>query len=83
MVEHCRANAAGHGFESVITVEVAKFFCVYLQLLKLQLPLRQSFLHLKFVLPQSTSSLSGKIENKRLHTIHVIIAQNAGMRDEP
>ena len=46
-----KAIAMGSWFELVITVEVAKFFGVYLQLLKLQLPLRQSFLHLKFVFP--------------------------------
>ena len=44
LVEHCSANAEAMGSNPV---EVPKFFRVNLQLLKLQLPLRRSYLHLK------------------------------------
>ena len=44
VVEHCSANAEAMGSNPV---EVPKFFRVNLQLLKLQLPLRRSYLHLK------------------------------------
>ena len=44
LVEHCSANAEAMGSNPV---EVSKFFRVNLQLLKLQLPLRRSYLHLK------------------------------------
>ena len=44
LVEHCSANAEAMGSNPV---EVPKFFRVNLQLLKLQLPLRRSYLHIK------------------------------------
>ena len=44
LVEHCSANAEAMGSNPV---EVPKCFRVNLQLLKLQLPLRRSYLHLK------------------------------------
>ena len=44
MVEHCKVNTQAMGANPV---EVPKFFQVYLQLLKLQLPLQQSYLNLK------------------------------------
>ena len=54
MVEHCSANAEAMGSNPI---EVPKnFFRVNLQLLKLQLPLRWSYLHLKLVFQQFTSS---------------------------
>ena len=44
LVEHFSANAEGIGLNPV---EVPKFFRVNLQFLKLQLPLRRSYLHVK------------------------------------
>ena len=46
LVEHDSANAETMGSKPV---EVSKFWGVNLQLLKLQLPLRRSYLHLKYV----------------------------------
>ena len=44
LVKHCSANAEAMGSNPL---KVPKFFPVNLQLLKLQLPLRRSYLHLK------------------------------------
>ena len=44
IVEHCSANAGAMGSNPV---EIPNFFRVNLQLLKLQFPLRRSYLHLK------------------------------------
>ena len=43
LLEHCSANGEG----SNAVEDPKRFFRVYLQLLKLQLPLRRSYLHLK------------------------------------
>ena len=65
MVEHCSANAEAMGSNPI---EVPKFWGgVYLQLdIKLQVPMRRSYCHLKFVLPQFTlSSKSSELSMSR------------------
>ena len=53
--EHCSANAEAMGSNPF---KVPKYFRVNLQLLKLQLPLRRSYLHLNiFVLSRRSISL--------------------------
>ena len=55
LVEHCIANAEAMGLNPF---KVPKYFQVNLLLLKLQLPLRQSYLHLNiFLLSRRSISL--------------------------
>ena len=65
MVQHCSANAEAMS-SNPVEVPVSFFFFFYLQLLKLQLPCtatRRSYIYLKFVFLQFTSS-SNKKRNK-------------------
>ena len=66
LVEHCSANAKTMGSN---TVEFPTFFRVNLQLLKMQFPLRRSYLHWNFQPLWSTTK--NRTKNQSISSFHI------------